>query len=248
MKNKITNILLIGLILVLIFAVTKDYVFDLNLSTQKENIVTITGKAEKDVAPDTARITFSINEYKKTQKEAANIVNQKTKDIVDALEELDIDKKDIKTKNYSVYPQYNWNDGKRTFQNYKVSQSVEVKIRNLDIVSKALAKIVELKVDNLSGPNMFIDKLDDIKDSLRGEAIENAKEKAKELASELGVDLDKIVGFSEGGNDNYYPPTLYRGVDMMAMNSAKDEVIEPEINPGEEKITKTVSITFQIED
>lgn len=246
--NKTTNIVLGLLVLVMLFGILKNYSLDLNVSEHKSNTITITGKAEKDVAPDTARISFSINEYKKTQKEAANIVNQKTKDVVSALKKLDIEEKDIKTKNYSVYPQYNWNDGKRIFQNYKISQSVEVTIRDLDVISGVLSKIVELKVDNLNGPNMFIDNLDDIKDSLREEAIKNAKEKANQLASELGVDLEKIVGFSESEKNDYYQPRLFNEMKVMAMDSFEGGIVEPEINPGQENIVKTVSITFQIED
>jgi uncharacterized protein YggE len=109
-----------------------------------------------------------------------------------------------------------------------------------------LASVVELKVDNLSGPNMFIDNIDEIKDSLREEAINNAKNKAKILASELGISLDKIVAFSEN-NNNYGRPVYY--AKSLAFDGAEIESIsEPEINPGEEKIVKTVNITFKIKD
>lgn len=237
------------LILVIIFFILNFKSIDLNISLDsilENNTITISGKAERQVFPDTARISFSINEYKKDQKIAADIVNKKTKKIIEVIREIGIEEKDIKTKNYSVYPQYNWNNGKRSFQNYRVSQSVELKIRDLDNISKVLASVIKLEVDNLNGPNMFIDKIGEIKDSLREEAIKNAKNKAKIIALELGVNLDKIVSFSENDND-FNRPVYYEKSSSFKIESS-ESISEPEINLGEEKIIKTVSITFKIKD
>jgi uncharacterized protein YggE len=93
---------------------------------------------------------------------------------------------------------------------------------------------------------MFVDKREEIQDELRKEAIENAKEKAEELANELGIKLSKIIGFSENNSRNYSVRPMYK-MAVMA-DSAMESIEAPEINPGEEKITKTVSITFQIEN
>jgi len=105
MKN-ITNLLLAVLVILVAAGIFKNHSLDLNVTEHRNNTITISGKAEKEVVPDTALITFSINEYKKTQAEAADIVNKKTKKIVEALEDLDVDEKDIKTKRYSIYPEY----------------------------------------------------------------------------------------------------------------------------------------------
>ena len=94
---------------------------------------------------------------------------------------------------------------------------------------------------------MYVDKLDDIKDEMRKDAIENAREKADQLASELGVSLDKIVSFSESGNNNYQPRLMYK-MGMASDMALAESIDAPEINPGTQKITKTVSITFQIQD
>ena len=247
MQKNITNILLAILVVLIAWGITKNHSLDLNLSEHKNNTITITGKAEKELVPNIAKISFSVNEYKRSQKEAADIVNKKTKKIIEALKDLGIEEKDIKTRNYSIYPEYDWMSGKRKFRDYRVSQSVEVKIRDLDKLSEIIAKVTELKVDNFNGPNMYVDKIDEIKEKMRAEAIADAKRKAQELASELGVSLDKIVGFSES-NNNYYPKPMYRAMTMDLKAVSMESVAEPEINPGTQKVTKTVSITFQIQD
>jgi len=247
---KTTNILILVLILVLGigFYSLKNINIDLSVSEHKNNTISVSGKAEKNVVPDTARISFSVNEYHKKQNEAADIVNKKVKKIIKALKEIGLDEKDIKTERYSIYPEYDWFDGKRKFRDYRASQSVELKIKDLELVQKVLATLVEYKADNVNGPNMFVDNREKISESLRAEAIKNAKNKAKQLASELGVSLDKIVAFSENNfNRNYIQP-MYKMVDMETVSSADASVEEPEINPGEEKIVKNVTITFEIKN
>ena len=246
-KINLNQILLLVIVILLAIFVLGRHSLNISISENNNNTISISGKAEKKVVPDRARISFSINEYRKSQKEAADIVNKKTKKIISALKDLGISEKDIKTKNYSVYPQYNWTNNRRVFENYRVSQGVEVIIKDLDKVSKVLATAVDLKVDNLNGPNMFIDDIAGIKDELRAEAIANAKAKAKELAKELGVSIDRIVSFTENNND-YYPQPVYSRVFMADAVAKSEAITEPEINPGEEKISKSVTITFQIED
>jgi len=249
MTNKtITNILLAIGVLILGIGMFQTHALkmDLDVSEQNNNTIVVSGKAEKQVSPDTARISFYVTKRGPDQKEIANYVNKKTKKVIGVLKDLGIDKKDIKTTNYSLQPEYSWEKGRRNFMGYRVRQNVSVVIRDLANVPKVLAKVVEQGVDDLDGPNMFIDNLDEIQDNLRAEAIKNAKEKAKALASELDVKLTKIVGFSEsGGRKNYYPQYKMAFADSVGV---EESIVEPEINPGEEKIIKNVSITFKIEN
>ena len=93
---------------------------------------------------------------------------------------------------------------------------------------------------------MFIDNRDEVLDGLRAEAIADAKAKAQSLARDLGVNISKIVGFSEGGNKNFgYAPRM-ASLEMAMADSADIEA--PEINVGTEKVTKTVTISYKIEN
>ncbi len=249
---KDSNILNTGLLaiiaVVLVFGMfqTHRLSVDLDLSQQNNNTISVTGKAETYVTPDTARISFYVTKRGNDQKRIADYVNKKTKSVIEKLESLNIDRKDIKTTNYSLNPEYTWNEGRRNFIGYRAQQNITVTIRDMEIISKVLSTIAELEVDNISGPNMYVDKLNEIKDELREEAIANAKKKARKLADELGVSLDKIVGFSEdGGGYEYarYAKTMVADVAPAGMR-----VSEPDITPGEEKIVKSVTITFKIQN
>ncbi len=247
-EHKMHTVLLGAIALVLAIGLfqTHKVRMDLDLTQQNNNTIRVTGKAEKMVTPDTAKISFYVTKKSYDQKVAANYVNKKTKDIIAMLNKLGIDKKDIKTTNYSLNPEYSWNDGNRNFKDYRARQNITVTVRDLSKTSKILARITEQQVDNISGPNMYTENLDEIKSTLRYEAIKDAKGKANELAKELGVKVSKIVGFSEGGDNGYIPrPELAYA---KSADSLGVPVAEPEITPGEDKIIKTVTIIFKIEN
>ncbi|MCX6764948.1 MAG: SIMPL domain-containing protein, partial [Candidatus Nealsonbacteria bacterium] len=75
----------------------------------------------------------------------------------------------------------------------------------------------------------------------RDSAIAKAKEKAKELAKQVGVKLGRITNFSEDSN----MPVYYNDASMVKGLGGGSPA--PEIQTGQNKITSTVSITYEIE-
>lgn len=219
---------------------------DLVISDGNTKTITLSGESERFVTPDTASVSFSMTRKSLSTKEATDSVNERISTLLKALDDFGVKEEDIKTVNYSLYPEYTYarNSGERNFDGYRVTQSLEVKIRNLDNVSDILTKIGELQVDNLSGLNFFVDKDEEIQEELRAEAIEDAKKKAKELGKELGVSLNTIVGFSEGGNYGYQPSYLRSfAVEDSAFGG---DVQEASLPAGQNRMTANVSVTFEI--
>ena len=88
----------------------------------------------------------------------------------------------------------------------------------------------------------IVDKEDEFKKQAREEAIKKAKEKAKELASQLGVDLVRITNFSESGET---PRLMYYEATAKSVGGG-GEMPAPSIQTGENKISVSVSITYEI--
>ncbi len=85
-----------------------------------------------------------------------------------------------------------------------------------------------------------IDKQDELKAQARKQAIDKAKAKAKELASQLGVNLVRITNFSESS----VLPRYVGFEEVVGMGGAEAPI--PQIETGENKITVTVTITYEI--
>lgn len=218
------------------------------------NAISVIGEAEISIKPDVASFTYTVLEEGKTAGEAQTKATEKSNATIKALKDAGIEDKDIKTVSYNIFPKYEYTGsvcnqfscppGKSIISGYEVSQSVEVKVRDIEKAGDMLALVGGLNVSSVSGLNFVVDDMEALKAEVRKQAIVDAKEKAKVLSKELGVKFDSIISFYETGED-MYPPIMseraYGGV--MAMDAVK---VSPTIPTGENKLKSQVTITYSI--
>jgi len=72
------------------------------------NTITVSGEGEVFAVPDTATFSVTIQEEAKEVKDAQEVATKKSNDIIAYLKDEGIEEKDIKTADYSVYPQYDY--------------------------------------------------------------------------------------------------------------------------------------------
>jgi len=213
---------------------------------QKDTIV-VSGKGEIYVRPDIATISFSVMEENMDVAKATDAVNTKIGKIMDTLKADGVLETDKKTTDYSISPRYNYVNsavypfnGTQVLAGYDVTQSIEIKVRDLTKAGRIVSDLGTLSVTNMSGLNFTEEKYDDLVLQARDQAIVQARSEATKLAKALGVRLVKIVGYSEGGNPT---PVFYGAMASgVSMKSAVDAVLPT----GENKITSNVSITYEI--
>ncbi len=218
------------------------------------NSIYVTGKGEAFAIPDVAKITYDVTQDAKSVADAQKVVTEKMNDIQKYLESQSIDKKDIKTISYNIYPKYeyepvgcttNYCPSKQVFKGYTVTHSVEVTIRKTENAGAVLASLGEKKVTNVSGINFVVENEEKVKAEARAKAIADARAKAETIAKELGVDLDKVISFSE----NNYPVYYGRGGEMYdaKVSAAPSANPVPELPVGQSKITTEVTVTYEID-
>ena len=246
--NNLNNLYKILTVLALIACVI-GVIFAFNLFREGQligsnatNVISVTGKGEMDVKPDMSSITLTIRESGKDAKEGEDKISLKTVKFLVGIKSL-VEEKDIKTENYNSYPKYYYptNQPAKT-DGYDVSQTITLKVRDVKNVGKVLEMISAAGINEVSGPNYEIDNIEKYKSDTRALAIKDAKEKAEVLAKQLGVDVVRIVYFSE---DNNYAQPIYMRGDMM-MKVGASEASTPVLPVGENKVTSNVTITFEI--
>jgi hypothetical protein len=161
--------------------------------------------------------------------------------IMDSMKGLGIAEADLQTSNYSIYPKFDYTNGQQTVNGYVVSQSVHVKVRDLAKVGTVLAKVGQLGANQVNGVSFTIDDPTELKQQARALALENAKKKAQELATALGVDVVRVVTFSESSPMPGPIPYNYRALDAGVAAAPT-----PEIQAGSLDVTSNVSVTFEI--
>lgn len=212
-----------------------------NLKSERTISVSAEGKAT--AVPDLATINFSIITEAKTAKGAQNKNAEKMNKVIDYLKTLGIDKKDIKTTSYSLYPKYDYPDGKSVLVGYTLTNSISVKMRDFDKMGDLIANSVELGINQVGDVQFSIENPDALKAQALSQAMENAKEKAIRLAEKAGVKLGKIVTFSENQNGQIYP--YYMKTAEMGIGGGGS--ITPQLEQGSQEITVTANIVFEIE-
>lgn len=213
--------------------------------------ISVRGMGEVTARPDIGTFSFSVMAEGDTAVIAQNDSAEKINAINDYLKEQGIDEKDIKTSSYYLNPHYVYEEivcirypcnSEPKIDGYEVSQTITVKIRDLDMSGDLITGVGERGATNISGLSFTIDDESNLKAEARAAAIEDAKEKAEKLAADLGVRLVRITGYYE---EEYYPQYGYGG-DMMMSSKMEVASVAPEIPTGENQISSTVSVTFEI--
>ena len=218
------------------------------------NTISVNGKGEAVSIPDIATFSFSVNENAKTVADAQAKATEKINSSLKTIKAGGIAEKDIKTLSYSINPHYEYNQiicvsypcpgGKSVLTGYDVSQTIEVRIRNLAKAGELFDSIGSIGVQNVNGLSFAIDDIESVKAIARADAIKDAKSKAQKIAKELGVKLVRVTSYYDSGDDQPFPYLAREtmGGDIMSLKAQ----VAPEIPAGEQKITANVSITYEI--
>ncbi len=214
--------------------------------------ISVNGKGEAISIPDIAEFSFGVTENAKTVKEAQDKATARTNAAIDAVKKGGVDQKDIKTLAYNITPHYDYQQiycvttpcpgGKNVLNGYDVSQTIQVKVRDLSKAGDIFGTIGNTGVQSVDNLSFSIDDIDAVKATARAHAITNAQARAKKIASDLGVTLVRVTSYSDDiANMMYsYTPTMAMDASMMKGQSS------PQIPAGEQKVTANVVITYEI--
>lgn len=214
--------------------------------------ISVYGEGEVMAVPDIGTFSFSVTETGDEAAIAQEASATKVNEIIEALKAAGVEDKDIKTEYYNLYPKYRYEErfcavgmycpGEQVPDGFEVTQTIAVKVRNLDDAGSLLSLVGERGATNISSLQFTIDDTDVLKEEARNLAIADAKAKAKTLADELDVHLVKMMGYYE--EDQSYP-YYGKGGDMMeqSVTASFDTASLP---TGENTTTSRVTITYQV--
>ncbi|HXK36175.1 MAG TPA: SIMPL domain-containing protein [Candidatus Paceibacterota bacterium] len=206
----------------------------------RSDTVSFSGTGTVLAKPDVAVAELAISIEGTTAERAQTDANAKSQTVVQFLKDAGISEDDIRTSSYSIYPMYDYIDGRSRIRGYQVTQSLTVKIRDLEKANEILDGVVGAGVNQVNNFQFTIDDPEELEAQAREQAIENAKDKAKALRDDLGIKLGRIVGFSEGTSGSPVPYGRTAADGIGGGGGA------PELPTGQNEIEVTVTLTYQI--
>lgn len=245
MSRRVTISLLVCLVLLALAVGCAPSASSVEAARSIERSITVVGEGKVSVAPDVAEANVGVEVLAPTAEEATEEAKERMTAIMAALQKAGIAEKDIQTSNYSIYferyPEVRAmvEAGPSEVEgNYRVSNMVRVKIRDLDKIETVLDQVIESGANNVYGVNFTVDDLSEVRSEARGKAIANARAKAQELADLNAVNLCEVLQISEviGG------PFPVIGMPMVEEYAVG---VGP-ISPGELELSVQMQVTYAI--
>jgi uncharacterized protein YggE len=187
-----------------------------------------------------------VSTLRPTVAEARQSAAESLTAMVDSLKANGVDEKDIQTTQLSISPEYDYRNNEQTLRGFRVTNTVNAKIRNIDTTGKAVDDAVGAGGDNatINGITFTIDDPTELQDQARRLAMEDAKRRAETLAGAGSIDLGDAINISESGGVQPYP---YPVDDFARGDSAAGQAApETPIQTGELDVVINITVTWGI--
>jgi hypothetical protein len=200
-------------------------------------VVTV-GEAVVRRAPDRAFITVTAESRARNPRDAQRDNARMMSGVQDKLRDARVPKDAIRTLGYSVEPEFDFTNNRRTLRDYVARNTIEVRVDEMD----RLGELLDVAVG--SGATSVGDVRFDLKDRAAAErealrqAVADARARADAAAAGAGRTVDFVLQIKEAGTE---PPDLPRPVPTMAMRTA--EAPATPITAGEIEVRARVTLT-----
>ncbi|MEO6255703.1 MAG: SIMPL domain-containing protein [Sphingomicrobium sp.] len=200
----------------------------------------ISATGEVTRVPDIAIITAGVMTRSASATAAIADNAKRMERVRAALKSAGIDDRDIQTSNLSLNPEYRYQDNQPPqLTGYTASNQVNVRFRDIRNTGRILDALVAQGANQISGPNLSIDKPEAALDEARLKAIAAGRARADIYARALGMRVVRLLSVSESGGYSAPPmPMAVRA--QMADASTK-------IDPGEQQLQVTVAMSFELQ-
>lgn len=253
--NRALGALVLAMIVVALATYTVLIAKTAKITRDMPTSISVNGDGEVKVTPSLAQFTFSVSAKGKTAQEAQSTSTARMNNILGFIKSQGVEDKDVKTSDYNLSPKFTyessmepcngWNcpPAKEIPDGFEVSQMVTVKVHDVSKAGALLAGVGEKGATGISSLSFVLEDEKPSKAEARDKAAADAKEKAQKIAQQFGMKLGRMTSYYE--NQTYDEPTASGAY---AMDMAKSEVAPVRLSAGEQKITASVSVSYELNE
>jgi len=242
---QITLVIVLGVVILALIG----YSLINSLNPYSKNSVSVSGQSTIDVTPDLITIYFNVQTKGETSKIAEDENSEITNNLISNILANGFVREDIKTQNYNIYPEYNWENGERELIGYIATHSLKIEF-STDNTEK-IGDVIDAGTNAGAGISYINFELSEtLQQQYKSQAIELAAQDARLKAEAIATGFNKKVGklvsvsMSEFG---YSPWNLYssRGLGVEE-DSAEAKTITADIQPSEQEVSAYVNAVYKL--
>jgi uncharacterized protein YggE len=243
----------------------------LGASYEPARVISVSAQGLTTATPDMAELSFSVVTQGKNPADLSDNNNVKMNAVVAFVKSQGIADADVKTTSYDLQPNYstvsvpigtpNPFGGSaaggaatiilpqpptsfrttQTIVGYTLTQTVDVKIRDLTKVAAIVGGLAPLGINQIGGVSFTFSNPEGVTAIARADALQKAKTKAAEMAAEAGVSLGGVINLNES---SFFPSARFESNGASALSVPAPST--PPISPGTQDITDNVNVTYEL--
>lgn len=227
------------------FLILAIIIFSFNSTASAEEkipTISVNGEGVVEVAPDRATISLGVvtrdKDAAKVQSDNAKIAS----DIIKSISALGIDKKNIRTGNYSLHPLYRQDNNRRVADGYEANNTVTVIVDDLNLVGKVIDAALANGANNVDSLEFGIKDKSKLQNEAIRLAVRDARAKAEVVAAELGKNIIGVINVSV--NSGYI--SAPRANKMFMADMKAEQSLATPIESGMLNCSASVHAEFEI--
>lgn len=226
--------------IVLLIAASLCFALPVFANEAPKTVVQVSGSSQKEVTPDVARISLSVNsldaELEKAKNDNTQIVNR----VMLAIKAQGVDEQQIKTDAYQVNPVYDYEkDQLPALKGYRVNERLDI-TASIDKVGILVDEVTRAGANEINSIRFETANETEVKNEALTEAIQDALKKADVIASALHKRVGKVTLVNESGVS--YQPVMF---ETRMLKSAAGST--PNIAAGKVTVNANVQVTVELE-
>jgi len=210
------------------------------VATQKNVTFDVSGEGSVFVVPDTAKVNVGVSSQALTVKQAQNQLNSAINQVSQAIKNLSVDPKDIKTEAYSINPDYDFSGSSRKIIGYSAQANLVILARDIDKINAIIDVATQNGANQIGGLSFEVSDKEKAENKAREKAVAEAKKKAENAAKIAGFRLGRIVNYTESFNSMPRPLLLVGG-------GVLDKATPTQVEPGSSEISLVVTLSYEIQ-
>ena len=205
--------------------------------------VTTSGQGLVSVSADMAQLNMQLEALNRDSAIAKADVDNRVNQFLKALQNQGIAKNDIIAPSLRLNLNYQYQNQKRQFTDYRASRPIRVTLKDLNQLNLLMDSALKAGIDQIGAIELQVADKQLYQDQARQRAITDSKEKAEVLAKAYNAKLGSILRIEYQAPSNY--PQPYGHMEALSKSSMGDQV-QVQYLHDQVQFTDRINVVFEL--